>query len=148
MKEKEIRSDIRHELCHVLDILEGKIDCSIKGFNRPKNVTLEQLRYAENMNRFIKQTYRAYTDYLMAKRFIKIYDLDYFKVHNENGMEKFLRNVVNCHTSEWCLWVYSMFPEAIKTSFYSKDDDRFPTAIWKIVDWLCDDFDYIESLKV
>lgn len=135
--EKEVRACLRHELCHVLDFLEGRID----SFGITSNPLIHE---------FTMQIYKAYTDYLMAKRFVNVYNLDYFKIQNEIGMEEFLNNVKNGmrKPNEYYLWIFTLFKEALKTSFYSKADDRFPVGIWKILDWLSEDFDYIDSLKV
>lgn len=136
-EEEEIRAMMRHELCHILDRIDGKFDFFLMG------------TYSEQLNLVIDQIFKAYTDYLMAKRFIKLYGLDYFKIQNEIGMEEFLITFKKgLHDSENITWIYVLFKESIKTRFYSKDDERFPIGIWKLVEWLSDDFDYIESLKV
>jgi hypothetical protein len=141
LNEEEVRAGIRHELCHVLDYREGKIEFSHRGIKHKKAT----INYPE-INELFLQIFAAYTEYLMAKRFIKLYGLDYFKVQNEKGLEEFLNNVIKGGFTP--AWLYALFEEAIKTNFYARGDDRFPIGIWKIVDWLCDDFDYIDSLKV
>ena len=43
--------------------------------------------------------------------------------------------------------IYSTFKEMVKTSFYNPRDQRFPAGAWQIVEWLMEDFTFIESLE-
>lgn len=154
-REEEIRITMRHELCHVLDFLEGKIGYTFQALALEESEdNFPDMILGNSIN---MEMLRSYQEFMMAKRYIRLYGLEEFKKQNEIGMEEYLASFFKdevIKTSEkiasFILFVniYGLFKEAIKVSFYGPQDPRFPVEIWKITKWLCEDFDYIDSLNI
>lgn len=151
----ECRLMIRHELCHVLDNLEKKIGHSFPGFI-PGD---QHIPETELMNAIISETVRAYYEFSMAKRYVTLFGIDEFNTQNEIGMDEFLTLTqelilgLRSHHNQLAAYVlfsvvFGVLKEAVKVNFYRPQDPRFPSGLWRIVDWLCEDFDYLDALKI
>lgn len=154
LTEKEIRLMTRHELCHILDHLDRKIGHEFFGFAEDGAALFE----AVLMNAILAETQKAYFEFLMAKRYIELFGLEEFKEQNEIGMDAFIdlvnSTIANLERRQNRLFAYTIFgaiygtfKETVKIDFYNPRDRRFPPGTWQIVEWLIEDFDFIESLK-
>ncbi len=146
---------IRHELCHALDRLEGKIGHAFFGFKPSRPYLIE----TELMNGVIAETTRSYYEFVMARRYITLFGLDEFRIQNEIGMEEFLslsRNLIlelQQSTGQLIAYalfgiIFGVFKEAVKVYFYCPRDVRFPGGTWDIIEWFCQDFGHLETLKI
>lgn len=155
LTDRDGRLMIRHELCHVLDRLEGKIGHELYGFKPSGPYLIE----SELMNAVITETTRSYYEFAMARRYVKLFGLEEFATMNEIGMDEFLTLTHNLvqqflrpagSLEAYVLYgiVFGTLKEVVKMYFYRPRDLRFPGGMWDLTEWLCQDYGYLESLAI
>lgn len=155
LTDRQGRLILRHELCHVLDFLFKKIGHNFHGIAESSDILSEALL----VNAAIAETQKTYCEFLMARRYIKLFGVEEFKEQNEIGMADFIAlcsDAIAEHGMQqdqlsafhFFIAIFGSLKEVIKVNFYNPRDPRFAGGVWQIVAWLVQDFEFIESLPM